>query len=135
MKANAKPLHHLGKEHVSDNPDSAPESGVFVAAKRIGRPRSLPPETRPREVASTGSSRSEVTLVVHGWNSVQPGTLSWVFPNLDAAVGAVKAMRNAIRWAILQGPFASVNHDLDEERRNGKVLLEQASNEDEVVSI
>ncbi len=50
---------------------------------------------------------SEVTLVVYGWHNVQPGTLSWVFPSFQAALGAAGAMRNAVKWSIFSGRDAS----------------------------
>jgi len=49
----------------------------------------------------------EVTLVVYGWQNVQPGTLSWVFPSFGAAMKAANALRNATQWAILDGNDAS----------------------------
>jgi len=49
----------------------------------------------------------EVTLVVYGWENVQPGTLSWVFPSFDAAMKAARALRNATRWAIMGGRDAT----------------------------
>lgn len=49
----------------------------------------------------------EVTLVVYGWDNVQPGTLSWVFPSFDAAMKAASALRNATQWAIMGGRDAS----------------------------
>ena len=57
----------------------------------------------------------EVTLVVYGWENVQPGTLSWVFPSFEAAMKAARALRNATRWAIMGGADAT-----------GAVLAEQA---------
>src|SRR5262249_44890940 len=45
----------------------------------------------------------EVSLIVYGWHNVQPGPLSWVFPSVRAALAAAKAMRNAVRWAIVSG--------------------------------
>ena len=79
----------------------------------------------------------QVTLVVYGWKSVEPGTLSWVFPSVGAAVAAARAMKNAVRWAIVAGrrendtedaEAASAERDvaLDEARANGSVLIEQA---------
>jgi hypothetical protein len=45
----------------------------------------------------------QVTLVVYGWKNVEPGTLSWVFPSVSAAVAAARAMTNAVKWAIVAG--------------------------------
>ena len=58
-------------------------------------------------VANRGTTEGEVTLVVFGWENVQPGTLSWVFPSFDAAMKAASALRNATQWAIMGGRDAS----------------------------
>ncbi len=78
----------------------------------------------------------QVTLVVYGWKSVEPGTLSWVFPSVGAAVAAARAMTNAVRWAIVAGKrdeasdespaSVDMNEALDEARAKGAVLIEQA---------
>ncbi len=73
----------------------------------------------------------QVTLVVYGWKSVQPGTLSWVFPSVTAAVSAARAMKNAVKWAIVAGKRENdadraQDEALDEARANGAVLIEQA---------
>jgi hypothetical protein len=68
----------------------------------------------------------QVTLVVYGWRESQPGTLAWVFPSLAAAVRAVRALRNAVKWLIVAGRReASGDVDVEELRRNGRVLLER----------
>jgi hypothetical protein len=75
-----------------------------------------------------------VTLVVYGWQNVEPGTLSWVFPSVGAAVAAARAMKNAVRWAIVAGKretpqpedLEETKVQLDELRANGTVLMEQA---------
>ncbi len=64
----------------------------------------------------------QVTLIVYGWHNVEPGTLSWVFPSYEAAVSAARAMRNAVRWAIVAGKRWST---VDEARAHGAVLAEQ----------
>jgi hypothetical protein len=69
-----------------------------------------------------------VTLVIYGWYDAQPGTLAWAFPSLRAALSAVRAMRNAIRWLIVEGKSALDGEvDVDALRRAGHVLLEHAS--------
>jgi hypothetical protein len=75
------------------------------------------------EVAESGtypvadrSGAGEVTLVVYGWENVQPGTLSWVFPSFAAAMTAARALRNATQWAIMGGSDAT-----------GAVLAEQSA--------
>ena len=69
--------------------------------------------------------RQSVTLVVYGWQGNDPGTLAWVFPSLRAALRAVRALRNAIGWLIIQGKRA-VESDADVAalRRAGAVLVE-----------
>ncbi len=69
-----------------------------------------------------------VILVVYGWKSVQPGTLSWVFPSVAAAALAAHTMTNAVKWAIVRGSSARANGDaapdLAKMRAAGGVLLE-----------
>jgi hypothetical protein len=72
------------------------------------------------------SRRSGVTLVIYGWYDSQPGTLAWVFPSLRAALHAVRAMRNAIRWLIVEGKNA-LEVDVDALRRAGRVLVEHGA--------
>lgn len=92
------------------------ESGVFVTAQR-----SID-EERPSLVDLAAlHAVEEVTLVVYGWENVQPGTLSWVFPSLRAALDAVRAMRNAVRWVVLLGNDEA---DVDAARESGRVLVE-----------
>ena len=67
-----------------------------------------------------------VTLVVYGWHNVEPGTLSWVFPSVTAAVAAARAMKNAVRWAIVAGRREASDDDLIDARAHGAVLIEQA---------
>jgi hypothetical protein len=71
------------------------------------------------------SRRSGVTLVIYGWYDSQPGTLAWVFPSLRAALHAVRALRNAIGWLIVEGkrtPDGEV--DVESLRRAARVLAE-----------
>ncbi len=120
-------------------------SGVYIVQREGGQ------ESAPRSKRSRASNVQEkakkamnplleqVTLVVYGWKSVEPGTLSWVFPSVGAAVSAARAMKNAVRWAIVAGRSARAESDtedeeasakqvdaLDEARANGAVLVEQA---------
>jgi hypothetical protein len=63
-----------------------------------------------------------VTLFVYGWHNVQPGPLWWVFPSLRAALEAVRAMRNAVKWCVVAGEeFIG----LEAARAKGAVLVEQ----------
>jgi hypothetical protein len=73
--------------------------------------------------------RDTVTLVIYGWHESEPGTLSWVFPSLRAALQAVRAMRNAVGWLIVRGKraFDDGEVDLVALRRAGQVLVERAT--------
>lgn len=75
-------------------------------------------EARPRVIQAV----REVTLFVHGWHNVEPGLLSWTFPDLRSALDAVQRMKNAIAWCIVSG--AGWN-DLDAARAGGAILVEQ----------
>jgi hypothetical protein len=76
----------------------------------------------------TKKTTGAVTLVIYGWSESQPGTLAWVFPSLRAALNAVRAMRNAIRWMILKGKQAFEGEvDLDALRQSGSILMEGAT--------
>jgi hypothetical protein len=70
-----------------------------------------------------------VVLVVYEWSSVQPGTLSWVFPSLGSAVRAAHAMTNAVNWAVIAGSAARASvdaaFDLTKLRAAGGILIEQ----------
>jgi hypothetical protein len=73
-----------------------------------------------------------VTLIIYGWKSVQPGTLSWVFPSVAAAAHAAHAMTNAARWAVFAGnrpPRAEERAEvsLARMRAEAKLLLEGTS--------
>lgn len=100
------------------------ESGVFVTS-----PRSIDAMTIDSPLQKIVDARAieEVTLIVYGWENVQPGTLSWVFPSLRAALAAVRAMRNAVRWAVLHGIVHDDDdaaRDVESARENGLVLVE-----------
>ncbi|MGO9836005.1 MAG: hypothetical protein ACLP1X_17515 [Polyangiaceae bacterium] len=69
-----------------------------------------------------------VTLVIYGWHDSEPGTLAWVFPSVGAALRAVRAMRNAVRWVIVSGRRAFDREvDIDALRRTSVVIVEGAS--------
>jgi hypothetical protein len=73
----------------------------------------------------TKKTSGAVTLVIYGWSESQPGTLAWVFPSVRAALRAVRAMRNALRWVILKGREAFEGDvDIDALRQSGRILLE-----------
>lgn len=107
-------------QHPSSITGEAPratESGVFVTCARA-----IDLEAdRPSLSALDKAAIEEVTLVVYEWENVQPGTLSWVFPSLRSALDAVRAMRNAVRWAVLLGDESG---DVDAAREDGRVLVE-----------
>ena len=72
------------------------------------------------------SDNHAVTLVVYGWREIEPGTLAWVFPSVRAALRAVRAMRNAIAWLVVEGKRAFEGElDVVALRRAGAVLVEQ----------
>ncbi len=86
---------------------------------------------RPRmpKMAKRASAHA-VTLVIYGWHESEPGTLAWVFPSLHAALRAVRAMRNAVRWVIIEGTRVfdrEIEIDVEALRRAGAVLIEQAT--------
>lgn len=62
-----------------------------------------------RLVSLAPAAASSVTLCVFGWHNVQPGVLSWVFASLEAALRAVRAMRNAVEWVVVEGSQAVVD--------------------------
>ncbi len=73
------------------------------------------------------SRRDAVTLVVYRWIDSQPGTLAWVFPSVRAALRAVRALRNAVGWIVVEGRRAfDADVDLETLRRAGRVLVEHA---------
>jgi hypothetical protein len=76
------------------------------------------------EIEAPARAAREVSLIVYGWHNVQPGPLSWVFPSVRAALTAAKAMRNAVRWAIVTGHQSAAA--LEEARAAGCVILEHA---------
>jgi hypothetical protein len=88
--------------------DGSENSDVFLC-KEESRPSALP-------------KVREVTLFVHGWHYVEPGLLSWTFPDLRAALDAVQRMKNAIAWCIVSGEGWN---DLDAARAGGAILVEQ----------
>ena len=89
-----------------------------------------PPHSYPAPLSSdvfvtrAAPALNDVTLVVYEWHNVEPGTLSWVFPSLNAALEAVRAMKNAVRWLVLRGRRSEPPADVDEERARGFVLCE-----------
>ncbi len=80
--------------------------GMQNLKRRFSQRGEVVTESGVYPIAQTPSA-GEVTLVVYGWQNVQPGTLSWVFPSFDAAMKAASALRNATQWAILGGSDAS----------------------------
>ncbi len=86
------------------------ESDVFVS-RRVKKPE-------PVDFEAVQS----VTLFVFGWHVVEPGPLSWAFPSLRAALGAVRTMKNAAQWCIVRGAEWS---SIEAARAQGAVLIEQ----------
>lgn len=89
------------------------DSDVFVV-------RRSSPELSDEMAAAAAAAN--VTLFVYGWENVEPGPLSWVFPSLRAALDAVRTMRNAVEWTICSGTDWA---DIDSARAKGAVLVEQ----------
>jgi hypothetical protein len=75
-----------------------------------------------REKKKVDATVQSVTLFVFGWHVVEPGTLSWAFPSLRAALGAVRTMKNAAQWCIVSGAEWS---SMEAARAEGAVLIEQ----------
>ena len=77
--------------------------------------------------AARAHTHHVVTLVVYGWTESEPGTLSWVFPSLRAALHAVRVMRNAVGWLVIEGKrFYGGEIDVLAIRRSGGVLVDHA---------
>lgn len=112
----------------SQTGDSAGEDGdsdVFVC-RRSSPPPALDAFHDPQaeELAQAAqAAAANVTLFVYGWDSVEPGPLSWVFPSLRAALDAVRTMRNAIEWSIVSGREHTT---IESARESGDVLVEQS---------
>lgn len=67
-----------------------------------------------------------VTLVIYGWRESEPGTLAWAFPSVRAALRAVRAMRNAVGWLVVEGRRVfDGDVDLFALRTAGGILVEQ----------
>lgn len=99
----------------------------FETAWDVDAPRSsrdLPPAHEGAERRRTPDAPTlefpQVTLVVYEWQNAEPGTLSWRFPSVNAAVNAARAIRNAVRWAVVGGS----EHNLSRARELGLVLAE-----------
>ncbi len=103
------------------------ESGVFVTSPRSIDLLAMEIDLLDKKTGVDERAIEEVTLIVYGWENVQPGTLSWVFPSLRSALGAVRAMRNAVRWAVLHGIVSDDDdaaRDVESARESGLVLVE-----------
>lgn len=94
------------------------DSDVFVCEADPSSERLAVPASK------LATSPREVTLFVHGWDNVEPGLLSWTFPNLRSALDAVQRMKNAVGWCVVSGSGWS---DLETARAGGAVLVEQLS--------
>ena len=88
----------------------------FETAWDVDAPRSsrqIPAEPISGELPVAFRAVPGVTLVVYEWQNAEPGTLSWKFSDLAAAVTAAGAMRNAVRWAVLAGDEPNVGRARD----------------------
>jgi hypothetical protein len=73
-----------------------------------------------------GQPVDAVTLVIYGWRESEPGTLAWVFPSVRAALRAVRAMRNAVGWLVIEGRRVFDGEpDLRVLRTTGAILAER----------
>lgn len=107
--AATEPADEDGNSDVFVCRRSSPDYGDYVAAADAA-------------TQAAAAAAAAVTLFVYGWESVEPGPLSWAFPSLRAALDAVKTMRNAVEWCIVEGgEWVSV----DAARAKGAVLIEQ----------
>jgi hypothetical protein len=97
-------------------------SGVYIVEREEDAAH---PEGDPRRTRKMNPLLEQVTLVVYGWHNVEPGTLAWVFPSVGAAVSAARAMKNAVRWAIVAGRREASDADLVDARAHGAVLIEE----------
>jgi hypothetical protein len=77
---------------------------------------------REKKSEAVSADVQAVTLFVFGWHVVEPGPLSWAFPSLRAALSAVRTMRNAAQWCIVQGGEWT---SMEAARAQGAVLIEQ----------
>ena len=90
--------------------------------------RGQPSRFESRMASVRAGAGRAVTLVIYGWHDSQPGTLAWVFPSVGAALDAVRALRNAVEWVIVEGMrFFDGDVDVDALRRTGGVLIECAA--------
>ena len=110
-------------------------SGVYVVEHDVppARPHHGKRPSQKKARKAMNPLLEQVTLVVYGWRNVEPGTLSWVFPSVGAAVAAARAMKNAVRWAIVAGrreteteSEAELDASLEDARAHGAVLIEEA---------
>jgi len=109
-----RPGRNVAADGATDSEEG--ESDVFVCR------RSSPDYSAEAAAAGVAAAAEGVTLFVYGWESVEPGPLSWAFPSLRAALDAVKTMRNAVEWCIVAGSECTT---VDAARANGAVLIEQ----------
>jgi hypothetical protein len=110
---------------IHTSPGRTPQAGTPRRFdKRREHHRSPPLFDDMIDIEAPARAAREVSLIVYGWHNVEPGPLSWVFPSVRAALSAAKAMRNAVRWAIVAGRHQATA--LDEARATGRVILEHA---------
>jgi hypothetical protein len=67
--------------------------------------------------------QTSVILTILKWDNARPGVLSWEFDSIATAVGAAKAFRNALSWAVYSSQFSS----FEAAKRAGDVLLTSES--------
>jgi hypothetical protein len=105
----------------------AQEPACLSGVHRINGVANAPFEEGRAPDESMSPVLEQVTLIVYGWKSVEPGTLSWVFPSVGAALAAARAMTNAVKWAIVTGSAQSLETSIDvaRVRASGALLFER----------
>lgn len=88
--------------------------------------KKLPMDLNSYATRAEGAHATPVTLVVYAWDNVEPGTLAWVFGEVESAVQAARTMRNAVRWCVVEGERTAASFNLDRERKGGTLLVDQS---------
>ncbi len=130
MSLEADGLQDASGVHALDAIDEGWEEVASSSSRLIPAERSSSSSVSNLPIAASDppvQATREVTLIVYGWKMVEPGTLWWVFPSVTAALSAARAMTNAVRWAIVEGPPKGAIVDIGRARAAGSVLFEQSA--------
>jgi hypothetical protein len=112
-----KTIRPIALEQTHDVPIPA----VLPSEMLLETTRQLEQQRRAAGRPALGGS-AEVTLHIYAWHNANPGALCWIFPDVEHAVRAVRVLRNAIGWAVVQGNQPNLTHA----RLRDEVLLEQS---------